>query len=117
TGKWGTGSGAVASVWPRGLVGGGGVGSATITETSEGKKGRKNVRVANLPVASITVSPSPASVYVGATARLVATEKDANGNPLSGRAVTWTTSSGAVAAVDTTGLVSGIALGTATITA
>src|SRR5207249_1643593 len=36
---------------------------------------------------------------------------------LSGRAVTWTTSDGTVAAVDGTGLVTGIALGTATITA
>src|SRR2546426_84089 len=114
---WETSSSAVATVSPSGLVSGVGVGSATITATSEGKKGRKNVKVANLPVASVTVSPSPASVYVGATARLVARVKDANGKPLAGRAVTWTTSSGAVAAVDTTGLVSGIALGTATITA
>jgi uncharacterized protein YjdB len=114
---WTTSSSAVATVSPSGLVSGVAVGSATITATSEGKSATAAVSVTNLPVASVTVSPSPASVYVGATARLVATLKDANGNPLSGRAVAWTTSNGAVASVDSTGLVTGIALGTTIITA
>jgi uncharacterized protein YjdB len=114
---WTTNSGAIATVTPSGLVSGVAVGSATITATSEGQSGTAAVSVTDLPVALVTVNPSPASVYVGASVQLGATLKDANGNPLSGRTVTWTTSDGAVAAVDGTGLVSGIALGTATITA
>ena len=93
------------------------VGSATITATSEGKSGTAAVTVTNVPVASVTVSPNPASVFIGASAPLGVTVKDANGNPLSGRTVVWTTSNAAVAAVDSTGMATGIALGTATITA
>ncbi|TMC55083.1 MAG: hypothetical protein E6J20_01180 [Chloroflexi bacterium] len=114
---WETSNSAVATVSPSGLVTGVGVGSATITATSGGKKGHGNAKVSNLPVASVTLSPSPATVYVGATMQLVATLKDANGHPLSGRTVTWTTSDGTVATVDGTGLVTGIALGATTITA
>ncbi len=114
---WETSNSAVATVSPGGLVTGVGVGSTTITATSGGKKGHGNAKVANLPVASVTLSPSPATVYVGGTMQLVVTLKDANGRPLSGRTVTWTTSDGTVAAVNGTGLVTGIALGSTTVTA
>src|SRR5204863_2229462 len=43
--------------------------------------------------------------------------KDANGAPLSGRTVTWSSSNTAVATVSNSGLVSGVTPGTATITA
>jgi uncharacterized protein YjdB len=114
---WETSSSAIATVSSSGLVTGVTPGTATITATSEGKKGRKNAKVANLPVASVTVSPNPATVYLGASVQLAASLKDANGSPLSGRTVVWTTSNGTVASVDSTGLVTGIAVGTATITA
>src|SRR6266571_3808376 len=68
-------------------------------------------------VVSVTVSPATPSVLVGATVQLTATPKDANGNPLSGRTVTWATSSASMATVSGTGLVTGVAAGTATITA
>src|SRR5262249_2720678 len=42
---------------------------------------------------------------------------DANGNPLSGRSVTWQTSDAGVATVSANGLVTGLALGGATISA
>ena len=68
-------------------------------------------------VASVTVSPATASVQVGASAQLAASSKDASGNPLSGRVVTWASSAPAVATVNGSGLMSGVAAGTATITA
>ncbi|OLD40215.1 MAG: hypothetical protein AUI57_00425, partial [Candidatus Rokubacteria bacterium 13_1_40CM_2_68_8] len=114
---WETSDTTIATVSPTGRVTGVTAGTATITATSGGKKGKRNARVANLSVASVTVIPSPATVYLGATLRLVATLRDVNGNPLSGRTVVWTSSTGAVAAVDSTGMVSGIALGSANITA
>src|SRR2546429_214132 len=40
------------------------------------------------PVAAVTVSPAAPTVQVGQTAQLTATPRDANGTPLSGRAVT-----------------------------
>src|SRR3989441_1740364 len=55
-------------------------------------------------VVSVTVSPAAPSVLVGATAQLTATPKDANGNPLTGRTVTWASSAPAVATVSSTGL-------------
>src|SRR5216117_1925917 len=41
------------------------------------------------PVATVTVSPASANVVVGALQQFTATPKDAGGNPLSGRVVTW----------------------------
>ena len=71
------------------------------------------------PVAtSITLSAtSLALVEYGATATLTATVKDQNGATMSGASVTWTTSDAAVATVSSTGLVTPVADGTATITA
>ncbi len=69
------------------------------------------------PVASVTVSPSTASLMVGGTQQFTATLRDASGNVLTGRVITWATSAAAVATVNGSGLVSGVAAGTATITA
>lgn len=68
-------------------------------------------------VATVTVSPQNGSVYVGGSIQLTATMRDANGNTLTGRSVSWTTSSSAIATVSGTGLVHGAAVGSATITA
>jgi uncharacterized protein YjdB len=54
---------------------------------------------------------------VSATGTLTATLKDAAGNVLTGRTVTWTSSLGAIATVSSTGVVTGQSPGTATITA
>src|SRR5438132_13339816 len=73
--------------------------------------------MAVVPVSSVTVSPASATVQVGLTVQLTATPKDANGNPLTGRAVTWSSSNTSVAGVDGNGLVTGGTAGSATITA
>ena len=114
---WASSAPAVATVSASGLVTGAAAGSATLTATSEGKNGTATVAVTIVPVASVTVSPAPASVTAGQTVQLTATPKDASGNPLSGRVVTWATSNAAVATVSAGGLVSGLVVGTATITA
>src|SRR2546428_818630 len=113
---WSSGSPAVATVSASGLVTGVAAGSATITATSEGQSGTATITVSTVPVASVTVSPATASVQVGQTRQLAATPKDANGNPLSGRTVTWASSNPAVATVSTSGLVAGKVAGAATIT-
>jgi uncharacterized protein YjdB len=114
---WATSNASVATVSMTGLVSAVGAGSATITATSEGKSGTAAVTAAAVPVASVTVTPTTASLTVGQTTQLTATPKDANGTPLSGRAVTWATSNAGVATVSATGVVTGVAPGTATITA
>src|SRR5438309_1094702 len=68
-------------------------------------------------VAATTVSPAAPTVQVGQTVQLAATPKDANGNPLSGRVVTWSSNNTAVATVDGNGLVTGVTAGSAIVTA
>ncbi len=114
---WASNGTSVATVNGSGLVTGVGAGSATITATSEGKSGTSSVTVTSASVASVTVSPTSANVGVGTTVQLTATLKDSAGNVLTGRAVTWTSSASGVATVSGSGLVTGVAAGTATITA
>jgi len=77
----------------------------------------RSARIATGSVASVTVSPSSASVSVGSTYPFAATLKDAVGTVLTGPTVSWASSNGAVATVSGSGLVSGGAAGSATITA
>ena len=114
---WATSNAAVAAVSGNGLVTGGATGTATITASSEGRNGTATITVTLVPVASVSVSPSSATVLLGQTVQLTATPKDANGSPLTGRAVTWASSAPGVASVSASGLVTGVAAGTATLTA
>jgi len=68
-------------------------------------------------VATVTIAPTSATVTVGGTQQLTATTRDASGNVLTGRTVTWTSSNTGVATVSTTGLVTAVAAGSATISA
>jgi len=115
--SWMISNAAVATVSASGLVTGVAAGSATITATSEGKSGTSTITVTNIPVASMIVTPAIASLLMGATVQLTATPKDALGNPLSGRVVTWASTAPGVAAVSGTGLVTGLGIGGVTITA
>ena len=114
---WTSSDTVIATVSGKGLVTGRAPGSATITATSEGKSGTSALTVLGVPVASVTVTPSPATVQVGQTVQLTAAPKDANGNPLTGRLVAWTSSDTTIAKVSNSGLVTGRAAGSATITA
>src|SRR6266849_2368281 len=114
---WSSSNPSVASVTSSGLVTGVAIGSATITATSEGQSGTASITVSNVPVAAVSVSPASAALQVGQTVQLTATPKDANGNPLSGRTVTWASSNPSVASVTSSGLVTGVTAGSATITA
>ena len=114
---WSTSNASVATVSSSGVVTGVAQGSATITASSGSVNGTASVTVSPVAVASVNVSPTSASITVGQTAQLSATPKDANGNPIAGQPVTWTTSSAALATVSLNGLVSGIAVGAATVTA
>lgn len=69
------------------------------------------------PVATVAVSPGTASFAVGGTQQLTATLRDASGNVLMGRTVTWTSSALTVATVSGSGLVTALLAGTTTITA
>src|SRR5437867_2274924 len=114
---WASSNTSVGTVNASGLVTGVVAGSTTITATSEGQSGTSVVTVTLVPVASVTVSPAPASVQAGQTVQLTATPKDANGNTLTGRTVTWASSNTSVGTVNASGLVTGVVAGSTTITA
>lgn len=68
------------------------------------------------PVASVTLSPPTVDLVPGGTEILQAIPKDAAGNSLTDRVTTWSTSDASIVSVDA-GVLSGVAVGTATITA
>jgi uncharacterized protein YjdB len=115
--SWASSAPGVAAVSATGVVTSVSAGSATITATSEGKSGTAAITASIVPVASVTVSPASTSLFVGQTAQLAVTTKDSAGNVLTGRTITWSSSSTTIATVSATGLVTAKAAGSATITA
>lgn len=88
-------------------------GASTVTAavTSFGDFG-----ILGLPVAALVVSPPTISLAPGATQSITATPKDSLGGTLPSRAVTFTSSDPTKVTVAASGLVTGVAAGTATIT-
>ena len=69
--------------------------------------------VANVAVTGVTMSPTSASVVVGSTTQLSATVAPSTAT---NKTVSWSSSNTGVATVNSSGLVTGVAAGTATIT-
>lgn len=113
---WTSSNTSAASVDSSGLVTGVGVGSTVITATSEGVNGTRSLSVTT-DVSSVTVTPSSFSLNVGATQQLTATPRNASGTELTGRTVVWSSLNTGVATVNSSGLVSAVGVGTATIRA
>jgi uncharacterized protein YjdB len=114
---WTTNRPSVATVNGSGVVSAIAPGSAVITATIEGRSGVAAVTVAPAPVASVVVSPSSATLVVGQAVAFEAEPRSASGQPLTGRAVSWSSSRTDVATVASTGVVIALSAGTATITA
>ncbi|MCH6236796.1 LamG-like jellyroll fold domain-containing protein [Cognataquiflexum rubidum] len=72
------------------------------------------VSSASIPVSGISVTPNSASIQAGSTRQLTATVSPTNATNTS---VTWSTSNPLVATVNTSGLVTGVTVGTAIISA
>ena len=113
---WSTSNSSAATVSATGRVTAVAVGTAQIIATAEGHSDTTAVTVAIVPVAAVEVTPAAASINLGSTVQLTAVAKDANGGILSGRVMTWSTSSAQIASV-VAGLVTGLGAGTAQIIA
>jgi plastocyanin len=108
---------AVATVSPTGAVSAAGNGSATITATSGSASASVVVRVRQ-KLARVSVLPGSGGVVVGRTLTLAATGQDARGNSITGLpGATFASNDAGVATVDGAGVVTGRAVGSATITA
>ena len=79
--------------------------------------GRDSTGISGRVVASVIVSTPRSNVAVGSTLQLSALALDANGLPVTLVDFQWSSSNTAIATVSSTGVVIGIALGSATITA
>ncbi|HEY2379357.1 MAG TPA: Ig-like domain-containing protein, partial [Gemmatimonadaceae bacterium] len=115
--SWSSSNSTVATVDVNGLVSSVAAGSTNITATSEGVTGSASLTVTPTPVASVSVAVSPDTLTSGQTAQASAILKDASGNVLTGRTVTWSSSNLVAASVSATGLITALAAGTTTITA
>ena len=114
---WASSNTTVATVSTSGVVTAVSAGTTSITASSEGQSGSAGVTVTPIPVASVTVSLVASVLTAGSTTQATATAKDANGNVLTGRSVSWASSNTSVAAVNASGLVTAINSGTASINA
>ncbi|WP_310570026.1 Ig-like domain-containing protein [Gemmatimonas sp.] len=114
---WSSSVPSVATVSSTGRVSAVAAGTSTVTATVDGKSGTAQITVTPTPIGTVTVAPASRTLDVGGTVDLVATVLDVNGVAVSGRTVTWSSSAIAVAAVSSTGRVTALVPGTATITA
>ncbi|HXV89972.1 MAG TPA: Ig-like domain-containing protein [Gemmatimonadales bacterium] len=116
---WQASDTAVARVGPDGVVTARKAGTLTVTATSERRSGTATITVTETvtPVATVAVTPNPASVALGDSLPLVAAPQDARGTTLGGRAIQWSSSAPQVASVSEAGVVAALREGTATVTA
>jgi hypothetical protein len=69
------------------------------------------ITVSGPAVASVTITPSAATVYIGLARQVFASLRAADGRVLQGRAVTWSTPDPTIADISTSGIVRGRAPG------
>ncbi len=101
-----------------GLVSGNSIGSANISATSGSITGSTPITVTAAVISSIAVTPASATIPAGTTQQFTATATftDTSTQDVTTLA-TWTSSSGSVATVSSSGLASAIAVGSSTMTA
>ena len=116
--SWASSATAVVSVSSSGLAQAVAQGTATITATYGSVSGTTKVTAGAPALTSISVVPNTASLAVGAYQQFSAVMKYSDGSSKNTTSlVTWSSSSGTIAPVNSAGLASIAAPGTATITA
>jgi len=113
--EWSSSDTAVAKVSSKGLVTGVAEGTATITATTEdgGFTAQSTITVIFISVTGVNISLNSMSVNIGATEQLTGSVEPSNAV---NQNISWSSSDTSVATVDSTGLVTGVSEGTATIT-
>jgi uncharacterized protein YjdB len=115
--NWSTSSNSIATVSSAGVITGIAKGSAFVTARVGSKRATATVNILDIPVASIDVTAPASTVSIGQSLQASAILKDADGNVLTGRVVSWQSSNPALATVTSSGLITGVAIGQVTISA
>jgi uncharacterized protein YjdB len=117
TASWVSVQPTIATITKLGMAVGARPGQATITASSGTVSSSATLTVSDPTLVSLSLSPSTASIHKGETQQFTVTgtfnnqsTKDVNGT------VVWATSTGAIAAINSDGLATARAVGTATIT-
>jgi hypothetical protein len=113
---WSVDNPSVATVDSLGMVRAVGSGSSTLRVSARGEQATAAISVSVDSGQSLTITPTAASIYVDGAQRFSATLKDRHGDTLPVQPE-WESDDGGVAAVDATGLVTGISTGSTTIRA
>ncbi|MGQ0640894.1 MAG: Ig-like domain-containing protein [Gemmatimonadaceae bacterium] len=114
---WSSANVAITTVSSNGVITGVAPGTVVITAATAGLTGTAVVTVRQSPVSTVSVAPASGTVQVGKMLQLAVTLRDAAGNVVSGRPVTWTSDNLTRAAVLPNGVVTGINKGNVTIRA
>jgi len=109
---------AVATVTAAGLVTAVSAGTASITASSEGRNSTAVQVTVDPLVVNLAVTPGTVTFGTkGRTRQLVLDARDSANNAITGKPVTWNSTSAAVATVDNAGLATAVANGTAQVSA
>ena len=115
---WSSSNTAVATINGAGLATGVAAGSSTITATSGSISGSATLNVALITLESISVTPANTSISIGTTQQYTATGTYSDGSTQNiTSSVTWSSSNTAVATINSSGLATAVAIGSATISA
>lgn len=115
---WASADSSIATVSPSGVLLGRNPGTTQIAASVRGVSQLITATVAPPGVASVVVEPSSVTLTsLSDTVRFTASARDAAGNPLPGRSVTWSSTAPVVAAVSSSGVATALANGTTRISA
>jgi hypothetical protein len=120
TAIWTVGTAAVANINSSGLTTGAAAGSAMVTASLSGITGNASLTVMapTVTLTSISVAPASANIAAGATQQFTATATYSNGSTANvSSTASWTVGTPAVANINSSGLTTGVAAGSAIVTA
>ena len=114
---WASSNVAVATVSSTGLVTGVSKGESTVIASVGGVSASGSVLVTDVSASSIEITPNKGTLSIGQSSQLSARLKDAQGNIVAGRNVSWSSSDTAIITVSNAGMLTAISDGESTITA
>jgi uncharacterized protein YjdB len=114
---WSSEHPSIAVVTADGIVTGVAPGNTQIAASMNGTSAVVPVSVSRLPVSLVRINPASANMLVGGSVALTVQALDAAGGVVPGLSAAWQSSHPAIASVNTKGVVTAIAPGSATLTA